>query len=63
MKERVDDCHPVMFKYWVEQATPTWSTLVEALESNVMDRRDIACEIRSQYNIVSRDSTGKGTIS
>ena len=60
MKERVDDCYPAMLKHWVEQTTPTWSTLVEALESNVIGHSDIAGEIRSQYKIVTRDSTEKG---
>ena len=60
---RVDDCHHVMLKYWMamEQATPTWSALIEALESEVMGRRDIAREIQSQYNIVKRESSGRGS--
>ena len=48
----MDDCHHFMLKHWVEQAIPTWSYLVEALESNVINRRDIASDIRSKYKIV-----------
>ena len=51
-KYRVDDCYPAMLKHWVEQGTPTWSGLAEALESNVMHRNDIASDIRSEYKIV-----------
>ena len=59
MNGRVDDCYPAMLKHWVEQATPTLYTLIEALESNVIGRSDLAGEIQSQYKIVARDSTEK----
>ena len=49
MQGRVEDCYPAMLKHWVEQTTPTWSTLIEALESEVIGRSDIAGEIRSHH--------------
>ena len=47
-----------MLEYWIETASPapTWSTLVEALESNVINRQGIASKIRSQYNIERLES-------
>ena len=59
-EKKVDVCYPAMLKHWVEQATPTWYTLVEALESKVMGRSDIAGNIQSQYNVVNQPS-GKGS--
>ena len=56
----MDDCHPAMLKHWVEQATPTWSSLVEALESTVMGRSDIASEIKTQHKVVKKESTSRG---
>ena len=49
-----------MLKHWIEQAIPNWSDLVEALESNVMDRSDIASEIRSQHEVLKKESTTNG---
>ena len=49
-----------MLKHWVEQATPTWSTLIEALQSKVISRSDIAGKIQSEYNI-AKEPSGKGS--
>ena len=40
-----------MLKYWVEKATPMWSTLIEALESNIIGHSDISIEIQFQYKM------------
>ena len=49
-----------MLKHWVEQTTPTWSTLIEALESEVIGRSDIAGEIRSHHKIKGGNTERKG---
>lgn len=47
-------CFEAVFRTWEDATTPpyTWDTIVNVLESPLVDKRDLANDLRRKYNLV-----------
>ena len=51
--QKVDECFSMMLKSWLNQECapqPTWSALVEALKSPIIDNPRLAQELEEKYS-------------
>ena len=53
-ESKVADCKREMVTSWLQRkdnSTPSWQALVSALEKSIVDRFDIACQIKKKHMV------------
>ena len=60
--KKVNQCFRVMLQCWLSQTSPppTWATLIEALNSKVIGRQDVASKIGSDLRGQNSENSSLG---